>query len=114
MKRYKDIDDQAKNASPELQMLLGELTLGRNLVELKLNGLKADINISTVPVVVDGGIEFRTVIFEKTATKQDERDILAEVAMGKLYSDKCIVIGEDSVFQSLSGKGGGKADSDDE
>jgi len=114
MRRYKDIDDQARNAGPELQILLGELTLGRNLMEMKLNGLKGDINIATVPVVVNGNIEFRTVIFEKSVSKQEEREILAEVAMGNLYSDRCVIIEEDSVFQGLAGKSGGKADSDDE
>lgn len=102
MKTYEDVKKRAKGADPELQMLLNEVTLGRNIAEMTTGGFKKDVTFATVPVMVDGNVIFRTAVYEKTV--DDNRDILAEVASGKTYSDKCVIIGDDSAFLALTRK----------
>lgn len=96
MKRYRDIDEKARHADPELQLLLNEATLGRNLAELAQNGLRADSQTATAPVLVDGNIIFRVAVFEKGS--MDERDALVELAQGNTYSEQCLIIPGDSSY----------------
>ena len=102
MKFYEDIKKRAQKSDPELQMLLNEATLGRNLAEMTFSGLKSDVNIVTVPVLVDGNVIFRVAVYEKAI--EDNRAILAEVASGATYSDKCLIIPDNSPLLALTKK----------
>lgn len=99
MKRYEDIESKIKKADGPTQLLLNEATLGRNLAELNVNGLRADVQTTTAAVPVDGDVIFRVAVFEKGSL--DERDALRELVLGNTYSDKCLILEGDSPFIEL-------------